>query len=210
MSASHTGFVAPPGGPLLDHSSTGYSSQASVFQPPPQAARSAAQSGLAGFVGVLAALGLVGLGAVVYQFVMRAEPQPAIVDIAPLPPVVPSTQGGAAPLAPLPGAVPVPGAPLGPAPVRVRCNVEGARLLRGDTDLGDCGALLPVPAGESWELEVRAPGHVSRRVVIFGGQGEVQVTLARRMGGGVRAPAPAEPAPAPPPRRGGDVRDPWN
>jgi len=210
MSASHTGFVAPPGGPLLDHSSTGYSSQASVFQPPPQAVRSAAQSGLAGFVGVLAALGLVGLGAVAYQFVMRAEPQPAIVDIAPLPPVAPSTQGGAAPLAPLPGAVPVPGAPLGPAPVRVRCNVEGARLLRGDTDLGDCGALLPVPAGESWELEVRAPGHVSRRVVIFGGQGEVQVTLARRTGGGVRAPAPTEPAPAPPPRRRGDVRDPWN
>jgi serine/threonine protein kinase len=204
VSASHTDFVVPPGGLPFDHSSTGHSSQASVFQPPQQPPRSAGQSGLASFLGVLAALGLVGLGALAYQVATRASPSPAIVDVAPLPPVAPPPAAAPAPL-PLPGA-----ALAAPAPVRVRCNVEGARLLRGETDLGDCGALLPVPAGESWELEVRAPGHTSRRVVIFAGQGEVQVTLARRSTGGVRASAPAESSPSPPPRRGGEVRDPWD
>jgi serine/threonine protein kinase len=204
-SGSHTGLVAPPGGLPFEHSSTGYSSQASVFQPPPQPPRSAAQSGLAGFFGVIVALGLVGLGAVAYRYMTRTEEPPAVVDVAPLPPLAPPSTGAPTPVAPLPGP-----AVSAAAPVRVRCNVEGARLLRGETDLGDCGALLPVPAGESWELEVRAPGHVSRRVVIFAGQGEVQVTLARRSTGGSRAPAPAEPAPAAPPRRGGDVRNPWD
>ncbi len=208
-SATYTAFSTPGGAPGLDASGTGRSSVGGAFQPVPPPARSAAQSGLAGFLGVLVALGLVGLGATAYYVATRPDPVPRAaptpLEVALLPPVAPPPPGQPAAVE----ALPAPAAVATP-PVRMRCNVQGARLLRGATDLGDCGALLPVPPGESWEVEVRAPGHVSRHVVIFAGQGEVQVTLSRRGGGGGRPAAPSTGTPTPAPRRGGDVRNPWD
>ena len=117
--------------------------------------------------------------------------------------------GAGLPGAGLPGAG-LPGQPGGPLStgVRLLCDVPGARLARGGVDLGDCGVSLPVPPGDSWEIQITAPGHVARRVVIFAGQGDVPITLARRgSGSGPRQGGGGTPAT---PRRGGDVRNPWN
>jgi serine/threonine-protein kinase len=175
----------------------------SAFQLPREApARTPASSGVAGFLGVVVALALVALGATGYYVFTRSG------TTAPLarPPVtsgIPSVT-----LPPVGGAVlPVEPTPLVP-PVRLLCDVPGARLKRGAVDLGDCGVALPVPLEQSWEIDITAPGYVARRIVVFGGQGDVPVSLTRRSGGnrgGATGGGTTGSA-----RRGGDVRNPWD
>jgi serine/threonine-protein kinase len=114
------------------------------------------------------------------------------------------------------------------APVVIDCNVR-ARMRRGGVDLGDCGAPLPVPPGEAWEVELSAQGYVTRTLTVFGGQGRVPARLEPRFrgGGGARgsggrtvggsvgtadgneAARPLSGGASGGRRRSSDVRDPW-
>ena len=219
-------YAQPSGAHRYEASGSGASvtgSQA-VFQLPREGG-SPVKSGLASFLGVAIALSLVALGAAGYYALTRSDvaetpehtPGPPPADArgtGPAGALGAGLPGAGLPGAGLPGAglpgAGLPGQPGGPLStgVRLLCDVPGARLARGGVDLGDCGVSLPVPPGDSWEIQITAPGHVARRVVIFAGQGDVPITLARRgSGSGPRQGGGGTPAT---PRRGGDVRNPWN
>ena len=196
-SGAHT---QPSGAHTFDQSSA-LSATGPVFQMPREG-RSAAKSGAAGFLGVLLAVALVALGATGYYVFTHSDVIPPIPT-----PGEPASDGVVATPLDVVEAPATPAAPI--TPVRLTCNVQGARLRRDGTDLGDCGAPLLVPPGESWEIDISAPGYVARRVVVFSGQGDVPVSLTRR-GGGARVVGPEPGDPAPPVHRGGDVRNPWD
>jgi|GEM_PF-2011725 len=200
-----SGAHPPSGAPLYDPQQSSYiSATGPAFQLPRETPTSSARGGLAGFLGVLLALALVALGAAGYYALTHSNDPPS----APRTPGEPPVDGVVAtPIAVVDTEVAAPQI----VPVRIVCNVLGARLQRGSVDLGDCGAPLPVPAGESWEIDITAPGHLARRVVVFAGQGDVPVTLTRRSGGGgTRISNPEAGGSTPTPRRGGDVRNPWD
>ncbi|MGF1468915.1 MAG: serine/threonine-protein kinase [Sandaracinaceae bacterium] len=108
-----------------------------------------------------------------------------------------------------------------PRVVTLVSEPAGARVRRGDEDLGDTPLSLEVPADARWELTVTADGYLGRVLTVTPAQREVRVRLRRRGGreGGRAAPtpaadreAPAEAAPSPAesrPRRRTDNRDPW-
>ena len=198
------GAYPPSGAPLYDPQQSSYiSATGPAFQLPRETPTSSARGGLAGFLGVLIALALVALGAAGYYALAHSNDPPP----APRTPGEPPVDGVVATPIGVDDTVATPQV----VPVRIVCNVPGARLQRGSVDLGDCGAPLPVPAGESWEIDITAPGHLARRVVVFAGQGDVPVTLTRRSGGGGARVSNPEPGGATPtPRRGGDVRNPWD
>jgi hypothetical protein len=141
-------------------------------RPAPAASRSALPLGAA-------AIGLMllgGVGVFAYKRVrssFAASADDASAVVVPPPEVMPLEEGDGAPAAGLPA-----------ASVVIDCNVR-AKMRRGGVDLGDCGAPLPVPAGEAWEIELSAPGYVTRTLTVFGGQGRVPAQLdARPRSGG--------------------------
>lgn len=87
--------------------------------------------------------------------------------------------------------------------VRLLVEPTGARVRRGEIELGDAPLNLPVPSGESWTLRVAADGYESREVTVLAGQGEVRISLERERGGRrprpVADPEPTPIAPTPPP-----------
>lgn len=67
-----------------------------------------------------------------------------------------------------------------PAPVRVVSVPEGARVQRGDEDLGDAPVTLQIPAEERWELTLSLDGYEARTVTASAGRGELTVRLSER------------------------------
>ncbi|MBX3269965.1 MAG: serine/threonine protein kinase [Sandaracinaceae bacterium] len=160
--------------------------------------------GALGALALAAALAAVALAGGALDPSRAPRPEPAH-------PRVESVPAESSPAAP---AQAEPAAPAGRAtaePVTVTVEPPSATLHRGGDDLGNSPLTLQVPAGERWEIEVRAAGYASRTITLTGAQREVRVQLERR--GRRRASEPAASSPTSegstsrPPRS--DNRDPW-
>jgi len=68
-----------------------------------------------------------------------------------------------------------------PEPTQVvgETTPAGARVMRGEDDLGDTPVTLVIPEGERWELRLSARGHEAREVAVTGGQEALHVRLSR-------------------------------
>ncbi len=118
----------------------------------------------------------------------------------------------AAPEPPPPQPEPTPAEPQ-IAPVMVESDPAGATVRRQGHDLGDTPQSLPIPRGESWEIEVSLEGYQSRTVTVLGGQPSLAIRL--------RPVAQEAAPPTKTGRRGGgrpqgggsdhpDLTDPWS
>ncbi len=134
---------------------------------------------------LVAALAIVamGVGAGAIAFFVPLGGEDVRSDDVPLVVVAPATpQPETAPEPPpAPAAQPV-------APVALATDPPGAPVRRGDADLGDTPAVLPIPSGEQWALTLALDGYETRTVTVLAGQPRVQVRLT---------PVPSEPAPEP-------------
>ncbi len=200
------------------------SSVASIVSP---VAAPPAKSGGGMLFALLGLLALLGAGAGVFAFVFFVSDEPAPTPVA-----------QAEPPAPVPSPAPVVAPPVeepeAPAAssVRIETDPPGARVRRGEVDLGDAPFTLNIPEGEQWELTVSLDGHETRTVLATPGRDVLHVRLEpaaaaatpRPSGRPHPAPTPAPVAPTPHPlaptpaptptptprfQDRGDLRHPW-
>jgi len=62
-------------------------------------------------------------------------------------------------------------------PLRIETDPPGARVQRGEVDLGDAPFVLEIPDGERWELTVSLDGYASRTVLATPGREVLRVRL---------------------------------
>ena len=152
-------------------------------------------------------------------------PRP-VAPIAPAPPVAPPV------VAPAPAPTP---APVPAQITTLNTDPPGARVRHEGVDLGDTPITLPIPVGETWQIEVSLRNHVTRTVLVAAGQPQLTLhlepeQLEPRGARPIARPAyptpqvrqyppvalPPTPAPQPvyrPPSRNvrtPDLTDPWN
>lgn len=151
---------------------------------------------LALVVGALV-LSAAAVGFVVVRGLDAPAPRPA--PQTPAPAVAPPT------IAPAP-AEPAEAPPAGPEDtvVRLTTDPDGARVRRGERDLGDAPLNLVIPRGEAWTLDISARGHEDRSLTVRGGQEELHVRLEP-----IRAQRSRRQRPPERDRPRTDNRDPW-
>ncbi|MBX3273412.1 MAG: protein kinase [Sandaracinaceae bacterium] len=176
----------------------------------------------------LAALAVLAAGAGVFAVVAFGAGDDDVVrpvEVAEAPPPAPEP---APPVVTAPPVAPPVATPATSA-VRVETEPPGARVRRGDVDLGDAPFSVDIPEGEQWELTVSLDGHETRTVLATPGRDVLHVRLTptaaeapragpiRRGGSSIAPPAPTPHslAPTPPPsttpryQDRGDLRHPW-
>ena len=193
------------------------------------AAAPSKDKGMGGVIfAALALIALLAAGAGVFAavaFLVPHEPEAAAVAEPPPAPAAPEPEPPAAtePEAPATGRVQIETVP------------PGARVRRGDVDLGDAPFTLEIPEGEQWELTVSLADHETRTVLATSGRDVLRVhlteteadeepgnddTVQARRPTPQRPPTPqpqplvqpSTPTPTPQPDRfesHGDLRHPW-
>ncbi|MCB9593752.1 MAG: protein kinase [Sandaracinaceae bacterium] len=218
-SASQASWSATSTSGVRTMGPTPHGSVASVVAPAPQRSSAAPL-----ILGGLALLAILAAGAGVFAMAAFGGDDPT-----------PVAQAEPTPPAPAPDPEPIVAPPppdeptaAAPAPVRIETDPPGARVRRGEVDLGDAPFNLEIPEGEQWELTVSLEGHETRTVLALPGRDVLHVRLTAV----AAAPAPSHPthhvarpaptpqplvappptpAPAPTPRfqDRGDLRHPW-
>jgi serine/threonine protein kinase len=192
--------------------------------PPAQAARTRIAIG----VGALLLLGLASIAI----FLATRPAGTTTIHATPLPPIAPSDPAGEGVEEVRTAPSTSSGVPI--TTVRLTSDPTGARVHRGDADLGDTPLVLDIPPGETWRLSLSHDGYETRTIVASAGRGELLVHLSRaatkvsgapvrrRGGGPARRPTDQSStseassdsvSPTPPEgdwgARRSDTRDPW-
>lgn len=183
---------------LTDPPSEVSPSQSGVRASTPAPAASGGQKGILALVVGALLLSALAVGFVVVRGLEAPEPEPE--------PATPATTPAPVAAQPEPTPEAAPETPAAPEDtvVRLTTEPEGARVRRGERDLGDAPVNLVIPRGEAWTLSIAARGHEDRDVTVRGGQEELHVRLepARRPRRGVTRPPERD-------RPRTDNRDPW-